>query len=42
MFRAAARLQVPNDVSIEAVQNILERIADEIMVDLTIEASDGI
>jgi glycine cleavage system regulatory protein len=42
MFRAAARLQVPDDVAIEEVQNILERIAGEIMVDLTIEASEGV
>jgi glycine cleavage system regulatory protein len=42
MFRAAARLQVPNDVTSEEVRKILERIADEIMVDLTIEASEGV
>ena len=35
MFRAAARLHVPDGVSIEAVQGALERLADEIMVDLT-------
>jgi glycine cleavage system regulatory protein len=42
MFRATARLQVPDNVTSEEVQRVLERIADEIMVDLTIAASEGI
>lgn len=35
MFRAAARLRVPDGVSTEDVQTILEQLADEMMVDLT-------
>jgi glycine cleavage system regulatory protein len=42
MFRATARLQVPDAVTSEEVQKVLERIAGEIMVDLTIEASEGV
>lgn len=41
MFRAAARLHVPDGVSIEAVQGALERLADEIMVDLAIGAGES-
>ncbi|GLR67183.1 glycine cleavage system protein R [Acidocella aquatica] len=35
MFRAAARLRVPGSVTTEDVQKILERLAEEMMVDLT-------
>jgi glycine cleavage system regulatory protein len=35
MFRATARLRVPDGVATEEVQIILEQLADEIMVDLT-------
>ncbi|HVE23142.1 MAG TPA: ACT domain-containing protein [Acidocella sp.] len=41
MFRAAARLHVPDGISIEAVQAALERLADEIMVDLTASAGES-
>jgi glycine cleavage system regulatory protein len=42
MFHAAARLHVPEGVSSEDVRKILERLADEIMVDLTIGESEGV
>lgn len=35
MFRAAARLYVPEGVTSVEVQKVLEQLADEIMVDLT-------
>jgi glycine cleavage system regulatory protein len=42
MFRAEARLGVPEGVTTEEVQKILEQLADEIMVDLTTSASESI
>lgn len=41
MFRATARLHVPDDVTREEVQTTLERLADEMMVDLTTNADGG-
>jgi glycine cleavage system regulatory protein len=38
MFRATARLRVPDGVTSAEVQIILEQLADEIMVDLTTSA----
>lgn len=42
MFRAAARLHVPDGVSIAAVQGALEGLAEEIMVDLTAGAGESV
>jgi glycine cleavage system regulatory protein len=42
MFRAAARLHVPDGVTNADVQKTLEQLADEIMVDLTTSASEGL
>ena len=42
MFRAEARLRVPEGVTTEEVQKILEQLANEIMVDLTTSASESI
>ena len=39
MFRATARLYVPESITTTAVQKALEQLADEIMVDLTTSAS---
>jgi glycine cleavage system regulatory protein len=39
MFRASARLRVPGGVTTEDVRKILERLAEEMMVDLS--ASEG-
>jgi glycine cleavage system regulatory protein len=40
MFRAAARLHVPEGVTNEEVQKILEQLAEEMMVDLTTSAGE--
>lgn len=42
MFRATARLHVPDGVTNADVQKTLEQLADEIMVDLTTSASEGL
>ena len=42
MFRAAARLHVPDSVTLEEVQKALEQLADEIMVDFTTSANESI
>jgi glycine cleavage system regulatory protein len=42
MFRATARLHVPDDVTREEVRTTLERLADEMMVDLTTNADGGL
>ena len=43
LFRAQAELAPPPDVGIESVREALERIADDMMVDMTLEAgSDGV
>jgi glycine cleavage system regulatory protein len=41
MFRAAARLRVPDDLASEDLRKTLERLAGEIMVDLTVTAYDS-
>jgi glycine cleavage system regulatory protein len=38
LFRAQAELAPPPDVGIESVREALERIADDMMVDMTLEA----
>jgi glycine cleavage system regulatory protein len=40
LFRAKARLHVPDDIVSERVQKTLERLAGEIMVDLTVSEGD--
>jgi glycine cleavage system regulatory protein len=40
MFRATARLNLPDGVTTEAVQKVLEQLADEIMVDLSTSTGD--
>ena len=40
MFRAAARLRVPDDLASDDLRKTLERLAGEIMVDLTVTAYD--
>ncbi len=40
MFRAAARLRVPGGVATEEVRKILERLAEEMMVDLATSESE--
>jgi glycine cleavage system regulatory protein len=42
LFRAAARLYVPEGVTTEKVRIILEQLADEIVVDLTTSAGEGL
>jgi len=42
IFRATARLRIPDGVTQDAVQTILEQLADEIMVDLTTSAAEKI
>jgi glycine cleavage system regulatory protein len=42
MFRATARLHVPDDVTREEVRTTLERLAGEMMVDLTTNADGGL
>ena len=41
MFRAAARLRVPDDLASDDLRKTLERLAGEIMVDLTVTAYDS-
>lgn len=41
MFHAAARLYLPENVPAEDLQKILEKLADEIMVDLTASEDEG-
>ena len=39
LFRAQAELAPPTDVGLERIRAALEQLADELMVDLTLEAS---
>ena len=39
LFRATARLQVPVDVTLESLADDLEKIASDLMVDLTLDES---
>ncbi len=41
MFRATARLRVPDDLASEDLRKTLERLAGEIMVDLTVTPYDS-
>ena len=34
LFRTSARLKVPQDVSLEELQRSLERLADDLMVEI--------
>ncbi|MDH3520372.1 MAG: hypothetical protein OEM49_07930 [Myxococcales bacterium] len=40
LFRARASLRLPGDLSLEELRETLEKIANELMVDLTIDDSD--
>lgn len=40
LFRAEAELAPPEDVAIERIRDALERLADELMVDVSLEAVD--
>ena len=40
LFRAEAELAPPQDVAIERIRDALERLADELMVDVSLEAAD--
>ena len=39
LFRATARLQVPVDVTVDSLAEELEKIASDLMVDLTLDES---
>ena len=41
MFRATARLRAPAGLALEDLRKSLERLAGEIMVDLTMDAGDA-
>lgn len=41
MFEAQARLKVPADVPLHALRETLERLANELVVDLSLDPSDG-
>ncbi len=41
LFRASARLMVPDGTSPDQVQDALERISGEIMVDFTMSSASG-
>lgn len=41
LFRATAELAPPADVDLETVRGALERLADELMVDMTLEGGQG-
>jgi glycine cleavage system regulatory protein len=41
LFRARAELAPPSGVELEAIRAALERLADELMVDITLEAADS-
>ena len=41
LFRASAQLRVPDDLSGDDLRKTLERLAAEIMVDLTVTAGDS-
>jgi glycine cleavage system regulatory protein len=41
MFRASARLQVPDGLGFEDLRKVLERLAAEIMVDLSVADEEG-
>lgn len=41
MFRAAARLQLPEDVSVEQLREDLESVAQDLMVDVTLAELEG-
>jgi len=41
MFRAAARLQLPEDVSVDELRSDLESVAQDVMVDVTLAELDG-
>ncbi len=40
LFRAEAELAPPEDVALERIRDALERLADELMVDVSLEAAD--
>jgi glycine cleavage system regulatory protein len=40
MFRAKARLSVPDDLKLDDLRKALERLAGEIMVDLAVGESE--
>ena len=40
LFRARASLRVPSDAPLEELRETLEKIADELMVDLSLDDSD--
>ena len=40
LFRASAELAPPEDVELERIRDALERLADELMVDVSLEALD--
>ena len=40
LFRATAELAPPEDVELERIRDALERLADELMVDVSLEALD--
>ena len=41
LFRARANLRVPNSVPLEELRETLEKIANEMMVDLSLDDSDS-
>jgi glycine cleavage system regulatory protein len=41
MFRASAQLGMPDDLASDDLRKTLERLAAEIMVDLTVTAGDA-
>jgi glycine cleavage system regulatory protein len=41
LFRASAQLRVPDDLAGDDLRKALERLAAEIMVDLTVTAGDS-
>ena len=40
LFRAEAELAPPEDVDLDRIRDALERLADELMVDVSLEALD--
>lgn len=40
LFRAEAELAPPEDVAVDRIRDALERLADELMVDVSLEAGD--
>lgn len=41
LFRAQIELALPPDLGLEKIKAVLERLADELMVDLTLESGSG-